>query len=69
MKHLDPLDALDRVDAQDADPGIAQPRRVFFAGRYSSERVTPMRPGSQDFLKIPSRFGDQLVYRQDSERA
>lgn len=29
----------------------------------SKEHTTPMRPGSEDFLKYPSRMANKLVYR------
>ena len=29
----------------------------------SKEKPRPMRPGSEDFLKYPSRMGNRLIYR------
>lgn len=52
-----------------AMPVVAAPRRVEHTGTYSAQFTTPMRPGADDHLKIPSLMGGQRVYRKDSGHA
>lgn len=45
-------------------PTVAGPRTYRTTGVYRPEQYQrPMRPGSQDFLKFPSRVGNRLYYR------
>lgn len=45
---------------------IAQPRRVIVTtGQYNGQRMTPMRDGAEDHLRIPSLIGGERVYRKD----
>jgi hypothetical protein len=40
---------------------VAQPRNGIPTGRYTGEKPIYTRPGSDDFLKLPSRRGDSTV--------
>jgi hypothetical protein len=50
---------LAQIDA--AGGQIAGPRNGIPEGRYTGEKRTHTRPGSDDFLKLPSRRGDSTV--------
>lgn len=44
---------------------IAQPRTFqSHGGTYNGQRMTPMRAGADDHLRIPSLIGGERVYRR-----
>lgn len=49
---------------------VAEPQRtnIWEAGTYAGEDLRPYdgRPGANDFLRYPSRMGDELVYRKEA---
>lgn len=54
--------------SDETTPGVALPRGsdLFARPPYRTgdgEVVVPPRPGAQDALDVPSRFGDELRYR------
>lgn len=48
-------------------PGLNATARVANSfqnkGDYKGEKALPLRPGAEDFLKLPSRIGNTLHYR------
>ena len=48
---------------------VALPRRVEHTGTYTGQRFTPMRPGAEDHLQIPSLMAGLRVYRKGAGRA
>lgn len=47
-------------------PRFATPRTIPFSGVYDGAELRPItvRNGSQDALRLPSRFGEHLTYRR-----
>lgn len=43
---------------------LPKPEATWKAGSYTGERPLPMRPGAGDFLKAPSRVGDERIERK-----
>ena len=48
---------------------VAGPRRFMGSRDYTGERASPLRPGSEDHLAVPSLISGRRVYRKDSGRA
>ena len=49
-----------------ATPTAAGSKSVSWTeGNYNGQRMTPMREGAEDHLRIPSLIGGQRVYRKD----
>lgn len=44
---------------------MAKPRNFTKGGTYDGQRMTPMRAGAEDHLRIPSLIGGQHIYRKD----
>jgi hypothetical protein len=57
------ITALGRMALASNEPAgaVAGPRTGFSADPYTGEKRTHTRPGSDDFLKVPSRRGDSTV--------
>ncbi len=43
------------------DTTVAEPRRTVTTGNYTGRRETPLREGSEDFLRCPSLIGGERV--------
>jgi len=48
-------------DDDTADTSVAEPRRTVTSGYYTGRRETPLREGSEDFLRCPSLIGGERV--------
>lgn len=48
---------------------VATPRRFHATGDYNGQRMSPMRPGSEDHLAVPSLMSGRRIYRKDAGRA
>lgn len=59
------LAKLDELGFAEGMPGMKAGRESSWKerGLYEGKRVTPMRLGAEDFLKLPSRVGNFLYYR------
>lgn len=59
------LDELGPAGEKRMTPSTATPRTLPERARepYVATRGTPMRPGSEEFLSMPSRIGNTLYYR------
>jgi hypothetical protein len=59
---------ISKLGSQMLEKKLTRVSKVWTDGRYNSSelKMNSMRPGAYDFLKCPSRMGDQLFYRKES---
>ena len=63
------LNALSSIKAvEEFTPVVAAKRERFIPeGVYTGETRLVTRPGALDFLNCPSRIGNRLIYREDTD--